>query len=1229
MFSKESIINYCNAIINCIEKIKSNFEKKEEEKEIQFSHLNAIHLEDDEIQNYTDKLNWGINNNEVKNIAITGSYGTGKSSIIKSFVKNKNLMDISLTISFANFENNEDLIKKEEIEFNIVNQIIYSEKHGKLNNSRFKRIANKSWNYKFWSIFFIVLYLYTIINIFFSSINGKLSIFPYWEYQKNIYVIIFIIQTFIVLYRLYDDVINFRITKISPTDIEITNDNNESNESILSKYYDEILNFFLNSKVEIVFIEDLDRFNGSLSIFTHLRQINEQLNNSKDLKHKKTTFVYAVKDDLLDDEHKKTKFFDLIIPILPFINSNTSREFITKKISELEGDLLNNNKLKNLIKEVSPYINDTRTAINLINEFIVFKQQYISNWEKNNQTITLIASKLPLDKIFGIIVYKNFYTNDYVNLLSNNFESIVYSIFYQKDEFIKNSISNKTKRIEEIEKEISELATIYIPDIESLNKLMINSFILLLIGNYNNLINIQINRDNINLENLHKNENFQTLKDDIKIKDGVHRNFERISITFESIKKKSGLNYQKEYENIKKKSENEIEKLQKEKNELNKSIGIIKSKSVSELINRYSNENLSKYTKVREITENDEAYTNNKVLLHKNQLLFLLIKYGYINEQYLNYISHKHEGLLDFNDLKFRNKILDNVNPEFNYEIKNINDFMEDLSPSHFNSRAIFNYLILDFLIKNSNKFEYEYSLFYSNLLSNEEFQKDFIAGAFSSLSQENRFKFYYKLIESESFWKNLENQNEIINAIVISIIKERENQRNKLLIKLNIETKLIEYLKDNEEILKEATKEDINSLNMNVSYKITDLNHFINDDTQRYIYENNMYYINESNLEVINLKITQKNIKDWRLSNLSNFSVEPLDDYIYENIKEFLENIYFSNVTEEDGNGISILSRILTNKNIDSDYTKKYIKDIKFQIDLHDIDISVIDFDDNLFKPLLESDRIKPSWNNVKIIYPRTQLTDQLLSFINLNRKELENDQDLSIDNDEELIVSLIKSDKIEDFKIFDATNIKFDEIEDYIDYIKFIEYIIVTNRVDLNTEVFNIINDENKLHFISNYISQDLDLNELEIEVGNYTQLIIKSETPISKVLIKYILNDFDKIDFEEERIVSMLIEYINENNINVDFNILDHLLSHIDEENIKIDLISIKFRLCPHLAEDDVITLLKHTDTFKNIEEKQNYKIELNEVNNEILNYLKSKKFIKHHFVNHTENKYTITF
>ncbi|WP_229731952.1 YobI family P-loop NTPase, partial [Chishuiella changwenlii] len=169
MYYKESIIKFCNIIIVVIENFKIRFEDKKEEDNVQFSHLNSIHLKEDEIKNYSEKLDWGIKNKAVKNIAITGSYGSGKSSIIKSFIKNENLDKKSLSISFANFENNDDLIIKDEIEFNIVNQILYSEKKSKLRNSRFKRISNKSWIEKSISILFILVFLYTVINLFFPS----------------------------------------------------------------------------------------------------------------------------------------------------------------------------------------------------------------------------------------------------------------------------------------------------------------------------------------------------------------------------------------------------------------------------------------------------------------------------------------------------------------------------------------------------------------------------------------------------------------------------------------------------------------------------------------------------------------------------------------------------------------------------------------------------------------------------------------------------------------------------------------------------------------------------------------------------------------------------------------------------------------------------------------------------------------------------------------------------
>ncbi|WP_225370230.1 YobI family P-loop NTPase [Methanobrevibacter arboriphilus] len=44
----------------------------------------------DRIENgksYFDALNWALNNDKIKNIALTGPYGSGKSSILQSFRK--------------------------------------------------------------------------------------------------------------------------------------------------------------------------------------------------------------------------------------------------------------------------------------------------------------------------------------------------------------------------------------------------------------------------------------------------------------------------------------------------------------------------------------------------------------------------------------------------------------------------------------------------------------------------------------------------------------------------------------------------------------------------------------------------------------------------------------------------------------------------------------------------------------------------------------------------------------------------------------------------------------------------------------------------------------------------------------------------------------------------------------------------------------------------------------
>lgn len=86
---------------------------------------------DDDIGAYKDALDFVFQNNDIRNIAISGSYGSGKSSVLASYKKNhsdKNYLHISL----AHFEsmlnenrNDKDEINKLPLEGKIINQLLH------------------------------------------------------------------------------------------------------------------------------------------------------------------------------------------------------------------------------------------------------------------------------------------------------------------------------------------------------------------------------------------------------------------------------------------------------------------------------------------------------------------------------------------------------------------------------------------------------------------------------------------------------------------------------------------------------------------------------------------------------------------------------------------------------------------------------------------------------------------------------------------------------------------------------------------------------------------------------------------------------------------------------------------------------------------------------------------------------------------------------------------------
>ncbi|MCK6105519.1 MULTISPECIES: hypothetical protein [unclassified Brevundimonas] len=98
----------------------------------------------DEAGIYSAALTEATNNPRVMNIALTGPYGSGKSSIVKSFLKRykRPALQISLAAFMPEAVPTGMAVGRQEIERSILQQMLYGADANRLPLSRFKRIQS-------------------------------------------------------------------------------------------------------------------------------------------------------------------------------------------------------------------------------------------------------------------------------------------------------------------------------------------------------------------------------------------------------------------------------------------------------------------------------------------------------------------------------------------------------------------------------------------------------------------------------------------------------------------------------------------------------------------------------------------------------------------------------------------------------------------------------------------------------------------------------------------------------------------------------------------------------------------------------------------------------------------------------------------------------------------------------------------------------------------------------
>lgn len=395
---------------------------------------NKLYLNDDnsEYKYYRDILNNALTNDENRNIAFSGKYGSGKSSLIYSYLNDTSSSidkNNTLKVNFSNLDttgygnsSNNKLIN--ELSLSIINQIIYQINTDKIPKTHFK-IKSSIKTFRKILLFFAILSVVLILGIHISK----------FQINVTIYNIVVILSAVLWSYLIFDIV-----QKVDPQKIKIGFSGleaslNYENDDFFEKYIDEILYLFSgfesqnqkiwsksNKKDYVLIIEDLDRLCNQ-NIFIRLKNLNIKLNQHSD---KHWTFLYLIKDDMFNGKTERTKFFDLIIPVLPFLTSYNSYD----KMRIFFG----NNVDDNLLYYLSRFIGDYRLLLNIFNEYTIFND--LSNHSINNK-----------NELLSLISYKNIYPSSFDEIQDG--KGLMADI-------VRNHKPNIEKNIKEKEEEIND-----------------------------------------------------------------------------------------------------------------------------------------------------------------------------------------------------------------------------------------------------------------------------------------------------------------------------------------------------------------------------------------------------------------------------------------------------------------------------------------------------------------------------------------------------------------------------------------------------------------------------------------------------------------------------------------------------------------------------------------------------------------------------------------------------
>ena len=1150
---------------------------------------------------YEEAIDYVFNNPDVKNVAISGAYSAGKSSVLASYKRRHDDLRF-LHISLAHFKSpdqeDETEVKESVLEGKILNQLIHQIPSDKIPQTHFrvkKRISPVSIIIK--TLETIALLTAIIYFMFFDSWKSYVSVLPdNWlksilELSTHPYalmvdgVIIIILSSFLIyeLIKIQKNKNVFRKLNLQGNEIEIFE---ESDDSYFDKYLNEVLYLFENVDADVIVFEDMDRFNAN-KIFERLREVNTLANIQLQKESKKILrFFYLLRDDIFISKDR-TKFFDYIVPVVPVVDSSNSYD---QFISHFKKGGLFEKFNESFLQGLSLYIDDMRLLKNIYNEFVIYYNR-------------LNITELDCNKMLAIIAYKNLFPRDFADLQLN--QGFIYTIFANKDSFV-------AEEIEKLDKQISEKS---------------------------------------NEIDMAKNEHLSTIKE----LDAAYEDKRPVRYGYrQDLSDADKANYAKRKQAIENRLNSSIPKLENEKVVLEQKRISMQNRQLCEIITRDNIDSIFSITSTNEV--GTVTHFNEIKSSEYFDLLKYLIRNGYIDETYADYMTYFYENSLSRIDKTFLRSITDKKAKEYIYKLKNPKLVVSRLRLVDFDQEETLNFDLFTYLLQTSHIDYVERLIEQLKSTKNLKFIGAYFDATIELSAYIKHLNMGWPEVFSTALSERLLTENQIRRYSIASLYYSNDD----IIELVNKENCLCDYISNARDYLA------IDNPNIDrlihcftllgvcfIGFDYTELN----KELFQAVYEESLYEINAENLQLIQREILgAKNADDFFHKNYTILCLHPdsaITQYVNQNINKYFRvvlQISDGNIHDDENVAIAVFN----NANLTTDYKQSYISALRTTI------TSIKEIaDSSLWSSLLDADIVQYSEYNIMDCFNTVKLNESVISYINrydidLDFSKTEYDEDAK----EKLFDSVVICNGIDDSKYrqilvslkfsydtFDIAEISDDKITILIDTniirmtadnLKYMRenypnqtfYYIrksIEKYIDIVDEA--LFSREEMLEIIAWNISDKLKIRLLELS-NEEISIIGKNYSPA--VCLHILNNNFAKSDlpdlfssfeqwdnFVQEKIFDYAVRHIAtiiDDPNSVSQKLTNNLL-HSERVNRdeKIDLF---IAIIPVLCEDSIkgiLTLLNLTDYLKIFDTRSRPKFEINDENEKLLTAFKESNLI----------------